>query len=65
MPIVIFLSQNYYRDYAPNLDRYIEMNPIKMRERINNFFYAANNPILSFDDLGLKYTKEECILLAN
>ncbi len=50
----IGLSQNYYRDYAPNLGRYIESDPIGLRGGLNVLAFTNNNPNNSVDVLGLK-----------
>jgi RHS repeat-associated protein len=44
---------NYFRDYEPNLGRYIQSDPIGLQGGINTFVYVANHPLSRLDPLGL------------
>jgi len=49
---------NYFRDYVPNIGRYIESDPIKLIGGINTYVYAKNNPTTLIDPFGLKSLPE-------
>jgi RHS repeat-associated protein len=47
------LHQNWFRDYQPNLGRYVEADPIGLRGGdLNLFGYAKNNPVYYYDLVG-------------
>jgi len=48
------LFYNYFRDYDPAKDRYIESDPIGLRGGINTYTYVGGNPVNAIDPLGLK-----------
>ncbi len=50
----IGLNQNYYRDYAPSLGRYVESDPIGLKGGFNIYIYSNNLPIVNIDNMGLK-----------
>ncbi|GAC1421133.1 MAG: hypothetical protein NVSMB6_22800 [Burkholderiaceae bacterium] len=47
------LHQNYYRDYDPQLGRYITPDPMGIEGGINPYSYVSNNPLTNVDALGL------------
>ncbi len=44
---------NYFRDYDPQLGRYLSSDPIGLRAGINTYAYSHSNPIMASDSLGL------------
>ncbi len=44
---------NYFRDYSPEIGRYIQSDPIGLSGGINPYLYADANPISKNDPLGL------------
>ncbi len=63
------LHYNYFRDYDPSTGRYVESDPIGLEGELNTYLYAASNPVLHIDPLGLKCCSTvvdmECVLAAN
>jgi RHS repeat-associated protein len=47
------LAQNFFRDYAPKLGRYIEADPIGLSGGMNLYGYADNSPTTKTDRFGL------------
>ena len=47
------LHYNYYRDYNPVIDRYIEGDPIGLRGGLNLYLYAGANSLRFTDPRGL------------
>ncbi len=47
------LNQNYFRDYDPQVGRYVESDPIGLKGGINPYGYATQNPVSLFDQTGL------------
>jgi RHS repeat-associated protein len=48
------LHQNYFRDYAPNLGRYIEPDPLGLFGGGDLYSYAKGNPLILTDATGLQ-----------
>jgi RHS repeat-associated protein len=47
------LHYNYFRDYKPEIGRYVEADPIGLVGGINLFVYVGNNSINALDPRGL------------
>jgi RHS repeat-associated protein len=47
------LSQNYYRDYDPQLGRYLTADPLGLDGGMNPYGYVNANPLSGTDPLGL------------
>lgn len=45
---------NYFRDYASEIGRYIQSDPIGLEGGNNTYTYASNDPLIGFDFFGLK-----------
>jgi len=52
------LHYNYFRTYDPEVGRYSSSDPLGLRDGVNPFSYASNNPVLFFDTYGLYATGE-------
>jgi len=44
---------NYFRDYDPNIGRYIESDPIGLRGGLNTYGYTEASPLTHKDEKGL------------
>jgi RHS repeat-associated protein len=47
------LHYNYFRDYMPEIGRYIEKDPIGLEGGVNYYAYVENNPVKHIDPYGL------------
>jgi len=47
------LYQNYFRDYDPEIGRYIESDPVGLNGGVNTYGYVGGNPVNAVDPLGL------------
>jgi len=52
-------NYNLYRDYMPNLGRYIETDPIGLRGGANIYAYVRQNPLSHTDRRGLQEAEPE------
>jgi RHS repeat-associated protein len=56
------LHQNYFRDYEPEMGRYVESDPIGLEGGLTLFAYVGNSPVNKIDPYGLcPGNKQKCI----
>lgn len=51
------LYYNYFRNYDPEIGRYVQSDPIGLEGGNNTYIYTSNNPVNAFDLLGLESQK--------
>jgi uncharacterized protein RhaS with RHS repeats len=55
------LNYNYFRDFDPNVGRYVESDPIGLRSGVNSYAYANGSPINFDDPSGLQAVEPDPI----
>lgn len=46
------LNYNYFRDYEPQIGRYVQSDPLGLFGGVNTYSYALASPVLNFDPTG-------------
>jgi len=47
------LHYNYFRDYDPNIGRYVESDPLGVHAEFNTYLYVKGSPVSFRDPMGL------------
>jgi hypothetical protein len=47
------LNYNYFRDYDPQVGRFVESDPIGLKGGINSYAYVLDDPVMGQDPSGL------------
>jgi hypothetical protein len=51
---------NYFRDYDPGIERYVQSDPIGLKAGLNTYGYVGANTLIRADPLGLMEDCSEC-----
>jgi RHS repeat-associated protein len=57
------MHYNYFRDYSPEIGRYIESDPLGLMDGVNTFAYVRNSPLMYVDPTGLACTLRQRVFL--
>jgi RHS repeat-associated protein len=54
------LNYNYFRDYDPQVGRYLEPDPIGLKAGVNTYIYVNDSPVFFVDPDGLAASTIQC-----